>query len=182
MQTAAIILAAGASVRFGSPKQLARVGEGSMLETVVDIARSAGLTPIIVVLPTTMRAPTGTIPVVNDLPEEGISRSLRLGLAAVPTDATAAVVLLGDQPTISTGVLAELLQARGSRPIVAARAGGLLAPPVLLERSAFGRADTVTGDRGLRDLIREHPDLVTPVEVGEHAPDVDTPEDLERLA
>jgi CTP:molybdopterin cytidylyltransferase MocA len=53
---------------------------------------------------------------------------------------------------------------------------------VLLERSAFGMAAATTGDQGLRDLIRGNRHLVTAVEVGEHAPDVDTPADLERMA
>lgn len=153
-----------------------------MIEAVVEIARSAGLSPIIVVLPSSIPPPKGTIPVVNDEPHEGMSQSLRLGLAAVPAAAPAALILLGDQPTVSPSVLLQLLSVRGERPIVAARAAGLLGPPVLLERSAFGMAAATTGDQGLRDLIRVNRHLVTPVEVGEHAPDVDTPADLERMA
>jgi CTP:molybdopterin cytidylyltransferase MocA len=182
MQTAAVILAAGASTRFGSPKQLARFGAGSVLDAVVRLARDAGLRPIVVVLPSSVPPPADVTAVINDAPEEGMSRSLRLGLAAVPREATAAVILLGDQPTVSPAVVAQVVQSRGERPIVAARAAGLLGPPVLLERSAFGMAAATTGDEGLRHLIRGNRHLVTPVEVGEHAPDVDTPADLERLA
>jgi molybdenum cofactor cytidylyltransferase len=182
MQTAAVILAAGISARFGSPKQLAWLGRGTMIEAVVEIARSAGLSPIIAVLPSSVPPPRGVTAVTNDEPQEGMSRSLHLGLAAIPAEASSAVILLGDQPTVSPAVISQLLAARGLLPIVAARAGGLLAPPVLLERSAFPMADAATGDHGLRDLIRGNRHLVTPVEVGEHAPDVDTPADLERFA
>lgn len=187
MQTAAVILAAGASTRFGSPKQLATFGAGTVLDAVVRLARDAGLRPIVVVLPPAVPPPAVPPPaevtaLVNDAPDEGMSRSLRLGLAAVPDEATAALILLGDQPTVPPAVIAEILRARGERPIVAARAGGLLGPPVLLERSAFGMAAATTGDEGLRHLIRGNRHLVTPVEVGEHAPDVDTLADLERLA
>ena len=181
MQTAAIILAAGASTRFGSMKQLAPFGAGTVLDAVVRLARGAGLRPIVVVLPSSVPPPPAVTAVVNDAPEEGLSRSLRLGLAAVPDDAAAALILLGDQPTVSPAVVSQLLGARGERPIVAARAAGLLGPPVLLERSAFAMAAATAGDQGLRDLIRGNRHLVTPIEVGEHAPDVDTPEDLERL-
>ncbi len=181
MRTAAVILAAGVSSRFGSPKQLAPFRAGTVLGAVVSLARENGLDPIVVVLPPALPAPAGAVAVVNDAPEAGMSRSLHLGLAAVPDDATAALVLLGDQPTVRRAVIAEVLEARGTRPIVAARAAGLLAPPVLLERSAFGLAAVVTGDQGLRDLIRGNRHLVTPVEVGEHAADVDTPADLERM-
>lgn len=182
MQTAAVILAAGSSRRFGSPKQLATFGAGTVLDAVVRLARDAGLRPIVVVLPPAVPPPAEVTAVVNDAPDEGMSRSLRLGLAAVPDEATAALILLGDQPTVPPAVIAEILRARGERPIVAARAGGLLGPPVLLERSAFGMAATPRGDEGLRHLIRGNRHLVTPVEVGEHAPDVDTLADLERLA
>ncbi len=182
METAAVILAAGTSTRFGSAKQLAPFGAGTVLEAVVGLASGAGLRPIVVVLPSAVPPPVGVTAVVNDEPGEGMSRSLRLGLAAVPEEATAALILLGDQPTVSPAVVSQLLQARGERPIVAARAAGLLGPPVLLERSAFGMAAATTGDQGLRDLIRGNRHLVTPVEVGEHAPDVDTPADLERMA
>jgi molybdenum cofactor cytidylyltransferase len=182
MRTAAVILAAGASMRFGSPKQLAPFGAGTVLDAVVELARRGGLEPIVVVLPSTVPIPPGVIAVVNDAPDQGLSRSLRLGLGAVPQDAAAALILLGDQPTVSPSVIAELVGARGERPIVAARAAGLLGPPVLLERSIFAMAESTSGDQGLRDLIRGNRHLVTPIEVGEHAPDVDTPADLERLS
>lgn len=182
METAAVILAAGASTRFGSPKQLAPFADGTVLDAVIRLARDAGLDPIVVVLPSTVPPPAGVTAVVNDAPQEGLSRSLRLGLGAVPDGASGALILLGDQPTVSPDVLSQLLSARGERPVVAARAGGLLGPPVLLERSLFEMAAATTGDQGLRDLIRGNRHLVTPIEVGEHAPDVDTPADLERLA
>ena len=182
MRIPAVILAAGASTRFGSPKQLAPLGAGTVLDAVVELARGGGLDPIVVVLPSTVPPPPGVIAVVNDAADQGMSRSLRLGLGAVPREAAAALILLGDQPTVSPSVIAELLRARGERPIVAARAAGLLGPPVLLERSIFAMAESTTGDQGLRDLIRGNRHLVTPIEVGEHAPDVDTPADLERLS
>ena len=183
MQVAAVILAAGASTRFGSPKQLARFGAGTMLEAVVAMAREAGLRPIILVLPPTIAAPRDAVPVVNARPEDGLSRSLRLGIEAVPAEVNAALVLLGDQPTVSLETIRLILAApRGDRPIVAAvSAIGETAPPVLLMREAFGLAADATGDEGLRSILRERRDAVTTVAVGEHAPDVDTPADLAAL-
>ena len=182
MQIAAVILAAGASTRFGSPKQLAPYGHGTMLDAVVGVARAAGLSPIVVVLPSAIPPPAEVTAVVNDDPGDGMSRSLRLALAAVPVWAEATVILLGDQPGVPAAVVARILAARGDRPIVAASAGGTLGPPVLLERRAFSMADAATGDQGLRDLIRGNRHLVTEVEVEAHAPDVDSPADLERMA
>jgi hypothetical protein len=103
-----------------------------------------------------------------------------MGLAAVPPDAEAAIILLADQPTVDTSLLHELDGWRGSTPIVATRSGGVLGPPVLLERDAFGLADGLTGDIGLRELLRTDSTSVTAVD---HAPlpDVDTPADLEAI-
>ena len=72
--------------------------------------------------------------------------------------------------------------ARSDRTVVAAQADGRLGPPVLILREAFGLAHEASGDEGLRSILTEHPELVTQVDIGAHAPDVDTPADLERLA
>jgi molybdenum cofactor cytidylyltransferase len=182
MRIAALVLAAGASTRFGSPKQLAPVGDRTMLRSVIDLAREVGLDPIVVVLPPAIGAPPDTVQVVNEHPEEGLSRSLRLGIAAMPPEVDAAVILLGDQPTVAPGTIRLLLDAaRPDRPVIAGRANGHLAPPVLLMRDAFGFAMEAKGDEGLRSMLADNPELVTSVEVGSHAPDVDTPADLERL-
>lgn len=183
MQIAAVILAAGTSTRFGSPKQHARLGSGrTMLEAVVEIARHAGLDPIIAVVPPGLAVPPDVIPEFNDTPAEGMSRSLRLGLAAVPAETGAAIVLLGDQPTLSAATIRAVLgAAQPDRPVVAARAGGRIGPPVLILRAGFALADEASGDEGLRSILAAHPDLVSPVEVGEHVPDVDTPADLAAL-
>jgi len=183
MQAAAVILAAGASNRFGSPKQLARLGDRTMLETVVELARGAGLAPVIAVVPPGLAPPSGVTPVANADPGAGLSRSLRIGLAAVPAEVGAAVILLGDQPTVAAGTLKALLEVAAvtQRPVVAARADGRIGPPVILARAAFALADGAIGDEGLRSVLEGHAELLATVEVGEHAPDVDTPEDLAAL-
>ena len=182
MQTAAVILAAGASTRYGSPKLAARIGERTMLEAVVAVADAAGLHPVIAVVPSGAQVPSSVLSAVNDDPAAGMSRSLRIGLAAVPPHADAAVILLGDQPTLDSSVIGRLLADKGVRPVVAAHAEGRIGPPVLIRRAAFWLADDATGDDGLRIVLAGHPELVTRVPVASHAPDIDTPADLERLA
>jgi molybdenum cofactor cytidylyltransferase len=98
----------------------------------------------------------------------------------VPAELDAAVLLLGDQPTLRVETIRSLLAARGRNPVVAARADGRLAPPVLVMRAAFGLVEEASGDIGLGPVLAAHPELVTAVEVDAHAPDVDTPADLER--
>ena len=180
---AAVVLAAGASRRYGSPKQLVVVDGRTLLEHVIGAAMDAGLEPVIAVVPVWLsplpgldQAPARWI--WNAFPERGVSLSLRLGLGAVDSVASAAVILLGDQPGVPPATIAAVVKARGDRPLVAASADGVLAPPVLIERTHFHLADELTGDVGLRDLLRENPDLVTGVPVAAHAVDVDTTADL----
>lgn len=178
---AAVILAAGSSSRYGSPKPLIRVGARTLLQVAGDAATGARLSPIIAVVPPGVSVPETIQPIVNGTPEQGMSRSLRLGLDAVPPDAEAAVVLLVDQPTVDVALLGRLLGARGRTPVVATRGAGIVGPPVVLERDAFDLAAAADGDAGLRDVLRSEPSLVTAVELDDPPPDVDTPADLERL-
>jgi CTP:molybdopterin cytidylyltransferase MocA len=183
IRIAAVVLAAGASTRFGSPKQLARLGDRTILESVIDVARAANLWPIIAVVAPGIAVPPDVVPVVNADPAAGLSRSLRMGIGALAEDIDGAIILLGDQPTLSVNTVRAIIAAApGDRPVIAARADGRLGPPVLLTRDAFGLAQGATGDEGLRSILADHPELVTPVDVGEHARDVDTPADLGALA
>jgi molybdenum cofactor cytidylyltransferase len=183
MRIAGVVLAAGASTRFGSPKQLAVIGDRTMLESVIEVARAASLAPIIAVVPPGIAVPPDVVPVVNTEPAAGLSRSLRMGIAALPPDVDAAVILLGDQPTLSVETVRAVVgAARSDRPLVAAQADGRLGPPVLVMRDTFGLAHEASGDEGLRSILTEHPQLVTSVDVDAHPPDVDTPADLGALA
>jgi CTP:molybdopterin cytidylyltransferase MocA len=181
-RVAAVILAAGVGSRFGSPKQVVRIGGRAMLDRVVGKARAAGLDPIIVVAPSSIDPPVGAKVIPNDAPDAGISRSLQLGIGAVPAAVEGALILLADQPTLPIAAIDAALTMPSERPIVACRdQRGVYAPPVLLRRDAFDLAGEVGGDAGLRTIIESHPGLATPIEVVEHAPDVDTPADLALL-
>ncbi|MGH2446500.1 MAG: DUF5946 family protein [Candidatus Limnocylindria bacterium] len=181
MQVAAVILAAGASTRFGSPKQLVRLGGRTMLEVVGGTAGGAGLDPVIAVVPPGLVVPPQVIPVINDDPSAGLSRSLRMGLAAVPAEVDGAVILLGDEPMLTAVTIrAVVASAIEANAVVAARSGDRIGPPVFLWRSSFGLAEQAAGDDGLRALLRDRRDLAT-VNVPP-SPDVDTPADLDALA
>jgi CTP:molybdopterin cytidylyltransferase MocA len=191
---AAIVLAAGAGRRFGpTAKLLAHLRGRPILQHVLDAIADAGLTEVIVVLghgadrierSITWRS---EVRVENPEPDRGLSSSVRVGVAAVrdlqPT-AEGVLILLGDQPNLSPGVVRALLdQAPGGRPILVPRyADGEGSNPVLVLREAWPLIDTVTGDRGLGPAIAARPDLVTEVPVQGSNPDVDTPDDLGTLA
>jgi molybdenum cofactor cytidylyltransferase len=116
----------------------------------------------------------------NPDPGKGMSHSLRLGFAALPADVSAAVLLLGDEPRVPVSHLRALIAARGAHPLVASAHGDLLLPPTLVERSHFDLVAALSGDRGLREVLRSSDDVAS-VPLPAPPADVDTPEDLRRL-
>jgi molybdenum cofactor cytidylyltransferase len=182
-RVAAVVLAAGESRRFGSPKQLALLDGRTLLAHVLERARLAGLSPVVAVVPVWLTRPAamadaGLRWVRNPHPERGMSHSLRSGFAAIPDDVGAAIILLGDQPGVPVEHLQALLRARGPRPFVATLSRGVVQPPLLVERSHFADVQAAAGDIGLREILRSHRALVTPIPAARPIPDVDTPEDL----
>lgn len=192
MKVTAIVLAAGASRRFGSPKLLARLAGRPVLERVLDAAAAAGLMDVVVVLGTDSAAVIDAVTWrterirVNPRPMDGLSSSLRIGLDVAAEDPTvdAVLVLLGDQPSVRPEVIAAVLAAAetSAQPIVRVRYADDDAPnPVLIRRVAWALAAGLSGDRGLQPLLAERADLVAEVGAPGSNPDIDTPEDLARV-
>ena len=188
-RTVGLILAAGAASRFGSPKVLASLGGATLLERVVAAARSGGLTRISIVLgpegEAALRSAGVDLPgvqlVTNPRPEDGLSSSLRVGLASLDGDIEAALVLLADQPLVAPDAIASILAAEvpPGRDIVVPRyANGGGPNPALLLRDAWALADGLTGDRGMAPVIAARPERVVEVSVKGDNPDVDTRDDL----
>lgn len=189
MNAGGLVLAAGSSSRFGSPKALAELDGRPLLQHVLDAAAAAHLQPVIVVLGESAPAIERRIRwrterrVQNPDPARGLSSSLRDGLADLAAIAPRvdAVVLLGDQPRTNPAVIRALAEAadRTDRPIVAPRyAAGGGSNPVFIRRDAFRIAREAENDRGLGPILIARPELVTWIDVEGSNPDVDTPADL----
>jgi len=193
---AAVILAAGRSRRFGGDKLLADWRGRPLLWYVLDVtaaARASGsLADARVVVAAdddavaALAGSAGLAWVVNPDADQGLSTSLRCGLAALPADTGAALVLLADQPMIRLDVIARLAAAwrSGAGPILRPRyAGSPDTPghPVLLERTVWPLVDRLEGDAGLGALIVSGGTGVTVVDVAGVNSDIDTAADLETL-
>ncbi|WP_435824848.1 nucleotidyltransferase family protein [Micromonospora zamorensis] len=186
--TAGLLLAAGAGRRYGRPKALVELDGVPLVRRGITLLGDGGCTPVHVVLGAGAdEVPDlpGAVPVRHDGWPEGLGSSLRRGLASLPADVPAAVVVLVDQPLLSPVAVRRVRAAYAGGALVAvATYAGRPGHPVLLARATWPLLDRyAVGDRGARDLLRDRPDLVVEVpcdDVG--APlDVDTPADLLRL-
>ena len=162
---AAVVLAAGASTRFGSAKQ--RI----LLEPVLERVRSTSVEHVLVVLGAhEVETTAGTVHCREW--ERGPGASLRCGLDALPADAEAAVVVLADGPDLAPAAIDRIVAAwrDSGRDVVAATYQGRRGHPVLLARGAWGRVPD-EGARSLEALAVPCDDLGAPG-------DVDFPSDL----
>jgi nicotine blue oxidoreductase len=160
-----VVLAAGASTRFGSPKQ--RV----LLEPVLERVRQSSVPDAIVVL--------GAHEVPSSAPtvrcaewERGRGASLRCGLAALRTETAAAIVVLGDGPSLSPAAIDRVVEVwrESGAEVVAATYAGNRGHPVLLAKAVWDRIP----DEGARSL----PALLVPCDDLGSPGDVDFADDL----
>jgi molybdenum cofactor cytidylyltransferase len=188
---AAVILAAGMSSRMGEAKQLLRLGERTLLEQVIENVRSSGVDNIVLVLGHGADAIQETIAtenlkiVVNDAYREGMGTSLRTGIAALPPEMDAALVVLADQPFVRPETLRLLMDhyQESNAQIVIPMYKGFRGNPVLLDRCVFPEVMELRGDIGCRAVFGSHLEGIVkaPVDDVGILLDLDSREDLERL-
>jgi 4-nitrophenyl phosphatase len=162
-----------------------------MAAHVSDTALAAGLDPLIAVTGCQAEAVHAALDekplqlVMNWRWEEGLSTSVRIGLAALPPDVEAVLFLHCDQPLIPPDLLRALVagfRETGASIVYPVREGQR-STPVLFARSLFSELSDVTGDQGGREVIARHMEEVVTVEVEnpDLLADVDTAEDYRRL-
>jgi molybdenum cofactor cytidylyltransferase len=185
----AIVLAAGASRRFGSPKQHVRVDGRPLMHTVVSRAveiaghstlvvlgaNAAELAPLLSHTPATI--------VINRDWTEGLASSIRAGVSRLPGFCTGAMLVLADQAAVTAEDLRRLAGTWRRQPdyITAAQYGATLGAPAIFPSSSFRDLTELRGDRGASVLFHRNPDRVVRVPMDSAALDIDTPEDLLRL-
>ena len=187
---AGLLLAAGGATRFGSQKLLAPLADGVPLVRHTAMTLRYGVDTMVIVVGseaddvTQVLNDVDAVIVRNDVWAEGLSTSVQAGVRALPTEAAAAIVALGDQPFVDPGVIHTIVKqwkATGV-PIVSARYAGTRGHPVLFDRTIFEELLQVTGDTGARGVIDREAARVAYVDVNAPMPaDVDTPADLARL-
>ena len=187
---AALVLAAGRSTRMGAVnKMLAEIGGKPLVRIAAEQAAASNAQPIIVV---TGHEREKVEAALKDLPvrfvhnpdyAEGLGTSLKAGIAAVPEEADAAIVCLGDMPQVDAMLINRLIAAfdpeRGALVVVPS-IDGRRGNPVVWSRRFFHDLMAIQGDVGARHLIGNYAEVVVEVPVAGEAAltDVDTPESL----
>lgn len=184
-----IVLAAGASRRFGSPKQLVRVDGRPMLHTAVANAVSLAGGAVSVVLGSgagelagLLRHTPATV-IVNRQWEEGMGSSLRTAMSRLPGAPEAVLVMLADQAALTVEDLRRLVAGWRRNPdsVVAASYSGTVGAPALFPRRCFAALGALRGDEGARLLLQRELDTLVRVPLPNAAIDIDEPEDLLQL-
>jgi molybdenum cofactor cytidylyltransferase len=181
------VLAAGESRRMGTQKLLLPFGETTVIEAIVRTALDSEAEGTVVVLGANRERVRGVLksyPLVFAVNKDyrlGMLSSIQAGFRALPTDAEAAVIMLGDQPTIPARILDALIRAyrESRRGIVVPVHGGHRGHPVLIDMKNKDEVLGLDPGVGLRQLLRTHPEDVLEVAVSspEVLKDIDRPED-----
>ena len=187
----AVVLAAGESRRMGTQKLLLPFGETTVVGAVVRTAQASRAGRTLVVLGADREAirrelePAGVDFAINENYPLGMLTSIQAGFRALPDDAKAAVVLLGDQPFLASRVIDLVIDAHeaGCKGIVVPAFQGRRGHPVLIDLKYRDQVLAIDPADGLRRLMLAHPDDI--LEAGVADPDIlrdlDTPEDYRNL-
>ena len=162
MKTAAIILAAGRSSRFGDGHKLLADFQGvPMIAHVIGLARKARLDEIILVTghqseAVMAAAGPGLRAVLNPDFAMGIASSIKVGLTAVSEEMDSAFIMLGDMPLVHEDTMAAMLAKADHASLYQAVIpvqGGRRGNPVLVRRGLFPLLDRLEGDQGARKML-----------------------------
>jgi probable selenium-dependent hydroxylase accessory protein YqeC len=193
-RASAIIMAAGEGRRFGGAiKQLAMWHDRTLIRHIVDIVELSGADEVQVVLGANadiIRAQLGELGPrthvrLNSTWVEGMSTSLLTGLAQTQVNPNAAIFINVDQPGIHPELIDQMVERhrRTGAQIIAPRFQNMRGNPVLWDRALFGELQTLSGDVGGREILRQHWRDINWVELNseEELTDTDTPEEYQRL-
>jgi len=185
----AAVLAAGSSSRFGSTKQAALLDGIPLVRRAIDTAVTVCVNRVLAVIghdADAVLAAIGSEPcfiAVNEDHGKGLGTSIATAARACRGNADALLLLLADQPLITSQHLRALIEtwAGADNVIVASSFSGTEGPPVLFPSGAFEALESLTGDRGAHTLFHDSRFTLKTVPFDPAATDIDTPEDLAAL-
>src|SRR6266576_176317 len=188
----AVILAAGGSSRLGEPKQLIPFRGKTLVRRIVDAAREAGCSPIIVVIGSDDEKlhreldRAGVVTVQNKQWQRGIGSSIRCGIQGLINSSPnieASALLVCDQPAVDVRVIECLiaLNETTGKTIVASNYADTLGVPALFTRSVFQELLSLADKAGAKSIVLRSRERVASLSFPEGQIDIDTWEDWEEL-
>ncbi|MEO6230033.1 MAG: nucleotidyltransferase family protein [Ferruginibacter sp.] len=192
MECGIVLLAAGASSRMGRSKQLLMYQGRTLLEHAISSAKKSKAKGIVLVvganeeaISQAVNSPGITI-VKNETWEQGMSTSIIAGLQRLLTEQPtleSVIFMACDQPFVTADLLNKLIDnyERIQKPIVASSYGNSAGIPALFDKTIFASLMTLTGDKGAKKIINQHPGLVHTIEFPLGNNDIDTLSDYEQL-
>jgi molybdenum cofactor cytidylyltransferase len=185
---AGLVLAAGGSQRLGQPKQLLPFGTATLLDHTVATARGCAFDQLLIAIggaADSVREQvdlSGADVVVNEGYGEGCSSSIAAAMDALDPRARLLVLLLGDQPGVTSGTVSALLAGRGDADLAVCRYDDGLGHPFCFSRRLFETLRGLHGDKAVWKLVAARGDDVAKVPVVGPVPiDVDTWADYEAV-
>lgn len=190
MSVGALVLAAGASRRFGQqPKLLAELRGKPLLLHVLDALAPLDV-PVTLVLGCNadqlrecLRGQAVTV-IENPHWEQGMGSSLACGIQHLQQQGSTRVLIsLADQPALNTAGFKRMLAASNGDPrrIAVSDAGQFIGPPCIFPQAYFAELLVLDGDHGARAVMRQHAESLLRVAWPESALDIDSREDLQRI-
>jgi len=185
----AVVLAAGAATRFQTSKQLAMYAGMPLVKRAVRLAEAVCPKRTVLVTGSDWQrvheaaAPLSGFLVRNEMYAAGMAGSIACGVRTVAAAADAVMILLADQPLISTDYLQQMIDAwdASDQYIIASEYAGNAGPPAIFPARYFGQLAHLEGDVGARSLVREHWQQVITIPCDAAACDIDTMNDLREL-
>jgi molybdenum cofactor cytidylyltransferase len=195
IKTAGIILAAGASVRFGQPKQLIKLWDKYLIEWVLDAALNSRLQTVVLVLGHEHQAilqalgakadHPGLKVVINPNYRDGQSTSLKAGLTCVRQAFSSVMYLLADQPMINSDAIDRMLDQfhNSDKDICVPVFEGRRGTPTIFKRPIYEEIMMIDGDIGARNIIAKKAERVLYAKIKDPKCffDIDSQEDLKNL-
>jgi molybdenum cofactor cytidylyltransferase len=186
---AAIILAGGASRRYGQPKQLLIWNGKPFIRWCAETSILAGLDPVIVVLGANSE---DILPALAGLPikivnnpgwNEGQASSLQVGIQSLPKETGAAIFILTDQPQVTPELLDKMKSehAHTLAKIIAPTVDGQRTTPTLFDRNTFAELQKLQGDSGGRQLFSQYQPRYFEYSDSSLLLDIDQPEDYQKF-
>ncbi len=187
-----LLLAAGKSVRMGTPKQLLPVAENTLIELAIKTAIKSRIAGVYCVLGANFNKIQAKI---NDYPvevienkdwENGLGKSIAVGSAAIlkkESQTEGIFILLADQPWVDNVYLEKMISTFEDRPdvIIASDYGGFYGVPAIFPKEYFNQLKELDGDNGAKELLNSRKLPIVAVKSPEKLDDIDTPADYEQF-